>query len=121
MLDVTGIVDAKDGAHLRRQTEASFRRPLEELASARDKEVVAFRRLLDPARAVLAENPFVAGPSPGYADYALFSLFQWARIVSRFELIEEKDPLFVWRSRMLDLHGGVARAEPARSDRPDPR
>ena len=111
----------RTGAHLRRQIEAAFGRPLEELAAARDEEVVAFRRLLDPARAVLAENPFVAGPSPGYADCALFSLFQWARIVSRFELIEEKDPVFAWRSRMLALHGGAARAEPARSDRADPR
>jgi glutathione S-transferase len=115
MLDVLGIVDAEDGAHLRRQIEKAFRRPLEELAAGRDKEVVAFRRLLDPARATLAGNEFLAGPSPGYADYALFSLFQWGRIVSPFELLEDKDPLSAWRSRILDLHDGVARSSPARS------
>jgi glutathione S-transferase len=64
MLDVLGIVDAQDGAHLRRQIETAFKRTLEELAAARDKEVVAFRRLLDPARAVLAGNDFLSGPSP---------------------------------------------------------
>ena len=114
MLDVLGIVDAQDGEHLRRQIEGAFKRSLEELAAARDKEVVAFRRLLDPARAVLAGNAFLAGPSPAYADYALFSLFQWGRIVSGFPLLEEKDPLFAWRERMLDLHGGLARVQAAR-------
>jgi hypothetical protein len=48
-------------------------------------------------------------------DYVLFSLFQWGRIVSGFALLEQKDPLFAWRERMLDLHGGLARAEAARA------
>jgi glutathione S-transferase len=115
MLDVMDIVDAADGGHLRGQIERAFRRPLEELAASRDKDVVAFRRLLDPARATLSANAFLAGPSPGYADYVLFSLFQWARLVSRFELLDEVDPLASWRARILDLHGGIARAMPARA------
>jgi glutathione S-transferase len=120
MLDVMGIVDAEDGAHLRRQIETAFKHPLEELAASRDKDAVAFRRLLDPARATLSANAFLAGPSPGYADYALFSPFQWARLVSRFELLEAQDPLAAWRSRILDLHGGLARAAPARSPEAPP-
>jgi glutathione S-transferase len=114
MLDVMDVVDAEDGAHLRRQIEAAFKRPLEELAASRDKDVVSFRRLLDPARATLATNEYLAGPSASYADYVLFSIFQWARLVSSFELLEEKDPLVAWRSRMLDLYGGLARSAAAR-------
>jgi hypothetical protein len=40
---------------------------------------------------------------------------EWGRIVSGFALLEQKDPLFAWRERMLDLHGGLARAEAARA------
>jgi glutathione S-transferase len=115
MVDVLGIVDDEDGAHLRQGMERAFKRPLEELAAARDKEVIAFRRLLEPARASLAASAFLNGAAPAYADYALFSLFQWVRIVSSFELLEEKDPLFGWRERMLGLHGGLARSMPARA------
>jgi glutathione S-transferase len=115
MLDVIGVVDAEDGAHLRRQIETAFKRSLEELAASRDKDVVSFRRLLDPARATLGTNAFLAGPSSGYADYVLFSIFQWARLVSGFELLEDRDPLVAWRSRMLDLYDGLARSASARA------
>jgi len=120
MIDVTAIVDAEDGAHLRRQIEAAFKRPLEELAGSRDKDIVAFRRLLDPARLVLAKHEFLSGTAPGYADYVLFSLFQWARMVSPFEVLDAADRMAVWRERLLDLHGGLARAAPARAASPRP-
>jgi glutathione S-transferase len=115
MIEVMGIVDAEDGAHLRRQIEAAFKRPLEELAAGRDKELSAFRRLLDPLRATLADQAFLAGAAPGFADYAVFSLFQWARVVSTCQVLEEKDQVFAWRERLLDLHHGFARAMPARA------
>jgi glutathione S-transferase len=72
---------------------------------------VAFRKLLDPARAVMRAQPFLSGANPAYADYILFSLFQWARIVSTFEVLEPKDALAAWRERMLDLFGGLARTQ----------
>jgi hypothetical protein len=36
-------------------------------------------------------------------------------VTSTLELIEANDALAAWRERMLDLHGGMARAEPARA------
>jgi glutathione S-transferase len=63
----------------------------------------------------LRAQPFLSGSSPAYADYILFSVFQWARIVSRCDLLETNDAIADWRERMLDLFGGLARAEPARS------
>ena len=35
--------------------------------------------------------------------------FQWARAMSPVRLLEPDDPIFAWRERMLDLHGGYAR------------
>lgn len=115
MVDVVACVDPADGRHLRGQIEGLFRRTLEELAAARDTDIRGFRKLLDPVRATLRAQPFLSGPQPAYADYILFSLFQWARVVSRFELLESGDRLAAWREAMLDLHGGLARAEPARA------
>jgi glutathione S-transferase len=109
--DVVPMLDEADALHLRSQFERFFGKPLEDLAAARDKEVVAFRKLLDPARAVMRAQPFLSGTNPAYADYILFSLFQWARIVSPFEVLEPKDALAAWRERMLDLFGGLARTQ----------
>ena len=113
-LDVQGVIDAADGRHLRGVMEKAFGKTLEELAANRDKDVVGFRRLLDPARASLRSQPFISGAQPAYPDYVLFSLFQWVRIVSAFALLEADDGLCAWRERMLDLHAGFARSVPAR-------
>jgi glutathione S-transferase len=114
MTDVLGIVDEDDGAHLRRGMEAAFKRKLEELAATRETEIVSFRRLLDPARAALRTQPFLCGASPAYADYILFSLLQWARVVSPLEVLDANDALAAWREKLLDLHGGLARAQAPR-------
>jgi glutathione S-transferase len=115
-LDVQGIIDEGDARHLRGVMEKAFGKTLEELAATREKDVVAFRRLLDPARGNLRSQPFISGAQPAYPDYILFSLMQWARIVSTFELLEADDALNAWRERMLDLHSGLARTIPARRD-----
>jgi glutathione S-transferase len=113
-LDVTDIQDEADALHLRATMEKAFGKPLEQLAASRDKDVVGFRRLLDPARAQLRAQPFMCGSQPAYADYILFSPLQWARIVSPFQILEESDALFAWRERMLDLYDGLGRTTPAR-------
>jgi glutathione S-transferase len=115
MIDVLGIVDEEDGRHLRTGIEKAFGKTLEELSANRDKEIVALRRLLDPARASLRSQPFLSGLKPSYADHILFSPFQWARIASPFQVLEADDALAAWRERMLDLHGGFARTVPARA------
>lgn len=113
MLDVLSIVDAEDAAHLRK-LERFFKKSMEEMAAQREASVADFRRALDPVRATLRAQLFLCGEKPAYADYILFSVFQWARIVSTTELLEADDALAAWRERMLDLFGGLARKEPAR-------
>ena len=40
-------------------------------SKAREKGVSSFRAVLEPARRVLKEQPFLAGDQPAYPDYAL--------------------------------------------------
>lgn len=116
-VDVVACVGEQDAAHLRGQFEHAFGRTLEELAEDRDRRAAGLRRLLAPARAVLRDVPFLSGVRPAYADYALFSAFQWVRLVSSFEPLEQDDPVATWRERMLDLFGGLARSHPSRRER----
>ena len=114
MLDVVAIVDDGDASHMRTTMEKAFRKSLEELAGQREADVAEFRRLLDPLRATLRGQAFLCGDEPAYADYIVFSVLQWARIVSAFELLKADDLVAAWRGRMLDLYGGFARNEPSR-------
>jgi glutathione S-transferase len=115
MVDVVGLLDAEDAAHLRKGMESAFRASLENVAADREKQIVAFRRLLDPARKTLQAQPFLSGAAPAYADYILCSVFQWARIVSLFEVLEPSDAIAAWRDRVFAHHGDVADARAAAS------
>lgn len=69
-------------------------------------------KAVEPARATLKRQPFLSGNAPAYADYAVFSIYQWARIVSPLDLLEDDPPMRDWRERLLDLNGGFARDTP---------
>jgi len=63
--------------------------------------------------AALKRQPFVCGAAPAYGDYILFSVFQWARIASPQDVLNNAEPLYAWRERILDLYDGFARKTPA--------
>ena len=70
--------------------------------ASRDKAVAGFRKSLDPLRLTLRTQPFLGGAAANYADYIVFGAFQWARVVSPFKLLDEDDPVYAWRERLLD-------------------
>jgi len=78
-------------------------------AQARENGLPALRAVLEPARRMLRDQPFLAGNHPAYPDYALAGAFLWARTVSLLTLLESDDPIDAWRERMLDLYDGMAR------------
>lgn len=86
------------------------------LESVRDHQaahVAQLRAALAPLRAIVQEQPFLAGDAPSYPDYTVFSALQWARVISPVALLEPGDVVNHWFERCLDLHGGVARREAA--------
>lgn len=113
--DIEPLLAPADRAYFRESREQRFGMPLERVSADRANRVQAFRReLLHPLRATLGQQPWLGGGTPGYADHIVFGAFQWARVCSAFELLEEGDPVAAWRGRVLDLYGGLARATPAR-------
>jgi glutathione S-transferase len=108
-LDIFARLHEKDRAYFRQTREKRFGMPLEQLAADPKGSLAALRGVLDPVRPVLVQNAFLSGFGPGFADYILFGVFQWARAVSPTRLLEPDDPVYAWRERMLDLFGGYAR------------
>jgi glutathione S-transferase len=117
MRDVLDCVDEADGAHLRRQIESAIKKSLEELSAGREQALHAFRRKLQPIRKALEIEDFLGGAAPTYADYILFGLLQWARVVSPAKVLDDGDVVAAWFERMLDLYDGVGRKERSRIER----
>jgi glutathione S-transferase len=110
--DVFVHLHEKDRDYFRTSREQRIGTALEAFAANRDADVIALRQSLQPLRATLQAQPFVAGAAPAYADHIVFGGFQWARATSRFALLEADDPVALWRGRMLDSYGGLARRAP---------
>ena len=101
-----------DADYFRKSREARFGKPLEEIMAGRDKAVEGFRKSLDPLRLTLKTQPYLGGERPNYADYIVFGPFQWARVVSPFQLLTADDAVYAWRERLLDAFDGMARKSP---------
>jgi len=110
--DIHQRVDAGDDAFVRGMFEKILKKPLEQTRAERDESLRRLGRVIEPMQAALKRQPWVCGREPAYADYILFSVFQWARVMSPQEVLGPEDPLCAWRERVLDLFGGFARNVP---------
>ena len=110
--DIHGRLTEEDKAYFRQSREQRFGLTLEEVQQGRDERVGQFRAAMQPLRATLTRQPFVAGERPMYADYVVFGAFQWARTVSDLSILEPDDPVARWFGRCLALYDGLGRSEP---------
>lgn len=112
LVDVHSRVHEADRDYFRASREERFGQALEDVVADRPAHLAAFRQALQPLRRALANDAFIAGPAPAYADYCAFGMLMWARCISPVELLEPEDSVFAWRDRLLDVFGGMARAAP---------
>jgi len=110
--DIHERVDPADEEYFRSSIEKALKKTLERSRAERDDALRRLGRTLEPMQAALKRQPYVCGRAPAYADYILFSVFQWARVMSPHEVLGPEDPLCSWRERMLDLFDGFARNAP---------
>ena len=108
--DIHDRVDPKDEVHIRQTlVEGALKTTLDAARAGADAAIGKLARAVDPLQAALKRQPYVSGEQPAYADYSLFSIFQWARVMSPRQVLDAQSPLAAWRERLLDLHGGMAR------------
>ena len=107
--DVFENLDPKDKAYFRESRESRLGKSLEEFKDVTEDQINNFRTFLDPLRNTISQQPFLAGETPNYADYIVFSTLQFARTISPKQLLETTDPVYAWREKMLDLFDGLAR------------
>jgi glutathione S-transferase len=107
--DVHERVAPADEQYFRRQFEGFLKCTLEEARSRAPQAEERLKQVLAPLEAALKRQPFFCGAAPAYADYILFSVMQWARIMSPRVIFATSEALYGWRERILDLYDGFAR------------
>ena len=110
--DIHERVAQEDEDYFRQTMEKVLRMTLEESRAGRDEAVLQLGKVLAPLQEAFKRQAFMGGANPAYADYVLFSVFQWARVMSPQELLGPEDPLCRWREQVLDLYDGFARNVP---------
>lgn len=111
--DIHDLLAPVDVDYFRQSRERAMGRTLEEVVADRATTgVAAFRAALAPVRTVLRQQMWLGGETPDYADYILLGSLQWARCVSRFELIAGDDPVAAWHRRGLALFDGLLENAP---------
>lgn len=106
-------LDAGDRAYYRSSREATFGCSLEEYCADRPRWLAEFAAIAAPLERSLAERPYVAGAAPGYADYIVFSMFQYARLGCPEDFLAEGTALRRWRDALTGMFGGLGGRYPA--------
>jgi glutathione S-transferase len=111
IVDLFNHLHEKDREYFRSSRERILGMALEQARAHRLSRVTEFQRGIELLCAALRTRPFLVGDEPDYGDYIAFSGFMWARSVSRFKVLQNEDPVALWRKRMLDRFD-VARNSP---------
>ena len=108
LFDVLDHLNVEDAAYIRETREKQLGIKWQMLREQRDEHHPLFRQQLAPLRLLLRQQPFLSGLAPAYADYSVFGLFQWARMISDYRLLEVDDPLQEWHRVMADTADKIA-------------
>lgn len=100
----SNILDAGDRPYFRQSRESALGMTLEAYCANRPEKLAAAQAVWAPLERTLAEQPFLAGSTPNYADYSVFSVFQMARLGSPLDVVPPGTALAAWRLRMIGLY-----------------
>ena len=100
--EIVSLLTEEDRKYFKESREKRFGTPIDSLSEP-EKQRGFFARLkegLVPLRAVLSEQSFVCGSTPGFSDYIVFGNLQWARVSSKLNFFENHDPIKKYQNRI---------------------
>jgi glutathione S-transferase len=105
--DFIQCLDPGDRDYYRSSREAAFGCALEEYCVDRPRWLAELASVTAPLERTLAEQPYFGGAVATYADYVLFSVFQYARLGCPDEFLGEGTALRGWRDGLVRAFDGL--------------
>jgi glutathione S-transferase len=103
-------IDPGDRDYFRRSRETQLGMTLEQYCADREAALSDVLEVCTPLERTLSEQTFLAGEAPGYVDYIVFSVFQWARIGSPRDVLADTTKMAAmrgWRTHMVALYDNL--------------
>lgn len=94
-----------DREYYRQSRECYFGRTLEEVVADRQTNLTELRRSLEPLRKQLADQQFIGGEQPNFADMSLLGLFIFVGSIASLAPLEAEDPLVAYADHLLASFG----------------
>lgn len=102
--DIFTRLSDDDQVYFRSTREKRFGMPLEDVQAGRDLIRPQLAAALSPVRGLLGHRDFLIGRAPTFADYIIFSVFQWAETMSDYTILDDSDGVINnWRRRCASL------------------
>lgn len=101
--DFSAVLDPGDRDYFRTTRERDLGMTLEAACADPQAKLAAFQAACAPLERTLTAQPFICGSGPAYADYTVFSIFQWARLGSPKQVVAPGSAIAHWRGRMIAL------------------
>lgn len=105
--DYRDVCLEEDKAYVTATREVMLGGRLEDLQAGREKRLPAISAALAPLRLALADQPYLGGSTPNYADYRIIGGFLWLASVAQTPALAADDPLRDWIQRVRGLYGGL--------------
>ena len=102
----------QDRAYFRRSREAAFGCTLEAYCADRPRWRAELDAVVLPLEQTLSEQPFLSGETATYADYIVFSVFQYARLGCPYEMLAGGSALRRWRDGLAAAFDGLGNGAP---------
>lgn len=113
--DVPKHQTAEDAETFRRSRAEKLGFELDSLIPKREQNIAKFRSGVKSLEATLKGQPYLCGDAPGFADYILFSIQQWVRLVSDVQTLTENSPIRDHTERVGELFDGLGNTAYRRS------
>ncbi len=108
--DIYSVIHDMDKDYFRESREARIGCTIEDAAKDFDSSFSSFKANLEPYSQFFKRETYIGGAGPTYQDFALYSMFLWARATSDKKLVEDDDPIAQWISRMDQCCDGIGGA-----------
>lgn len=117
LLDIHSQLDPFDQEYFRASREQRIGTTLENFMEEKAASPDELVKALIPLESMLANQSYIGGEGPLFADYVVFGPLQWLRMVSGDSMLPQNGKVAEWFSRLLDMYDGLGRNVPVNSSR----
>lgn len=107
IMQIYNNIAPADQLHFRTTREKRFNMTLEQFSATQGASATDLHNAMVPLETMLADQQFIGGQQPLFADYVVFGAIQWCRVFKGQSLMKKDSHAAAWFERVAGLHDGA--------------